>query len=1397
MCACASLSTYQVNTYSCKQTNVFGLLAYKQNTEKQLRELETVASQELETVVSQELETVEAIKETQVVLSQPQPQSQEQQEQYQLLIKERGDYSSSPAIAPIKAPAPIFPFHFRPRHILPPPSIPYYHMPLQHLEFEVIHATGWDNNYPPEQVIPKDRLHFDNPSAAGVKHGKGWQSPRFCSYPQEIILQLTSGPARILKIQILSHHYKIASKLDIYVGSVQQRKEMLGMVSANPNNSNVVSKNKQETLLSWDRMPKIIDNETTYDDDGNIIETAEGPKELTDDDDKDAQDLDKLNDGPYVHFRRLGYCSLDSNERAQYKARELKSVKLDTEGEYVRFVARKCHSNHLNQYNQVGIVGITVMGEPVDDLLDGENEDVSRVASPETCVVPITHDINQWPSPVPNSNANINDKNSMPTTTATNENLTSSYSILPATADDYHCADDKNNIAPEKPADFLHDPEKTATLVAAFGRAKVKAVDIEDFHLAKVFKHSIELVQKSAIEIGKLDKLKKEAITEENYDDAAKYKASKQIEEIETKVQETIIDEGIQLDESGEVIVSDVKDIVGLADYPQVPPIAETVHAPSTPISQPTTISRKNTEMTFNNQDQIKYQRTKRQDSTYNDKYPHYPTNIITESLRRSPSPLSLAPKSRTSSNASRMNASDQEPLTPTSPTSHKATLFSTPTAATSLSFNDNNNPTTWETIEDERPLPALSNSRSPVIPPLVDDEDESEQLSNLARSAFALPVSMYGEKVVANLLSKKFKLREAALTEVIQRLDVNQGRGKDLDGADKVTMVKAAFHVLEEGFNDKNTEKLTLQTISLWETLTNFALYHQIPQSSTSKLIEHTFPLLFAKISDTNPRIKQNATDLFVMLAKTYRSPNQTVVSLVLKPSHSQTQPPKQAKAKVELITRLVEEFGIAMIPKGKFEKDTGLSLEGVMEVAVSYLNHSNGEVRDAAVKLVVEVCRHSHSHIETVKGYLDGVKPLIVENILKLVKALPTPPPVLTMLDVDEELLHRPLAKRGTLSRLEQQLMEVKALVNNVNHFVADDYNAYIANTKKNVAPGSSQNDDQVDEQVISPAQPEPTEVPTEVTPKVDLTPTNTTTTKKTSATASSRTTSKTASSTKSNTTARKSKKSEEVESHTPARKQKPSTKPSTRAASNGKTVSNRRGSTTEDAKSSKTSSKNSKPVEPSPPAPAPITEEADDELRSERCCIFCDEHNDDFTEENLVTHYWNDCPVLTKCTLCNMILEISTLDDHMLYDCDKSKFVKQCPRCREVIPADNYLEHVANQSCMVIPSHIVRCPLCKSVVKPATEAGWKEHLLNDDGCSKNRRKNRPVVNSATPAVNTTSTKERESSHSEKRSKTSSHDTPKSSAQSKTTSRKVTASSTKDKPRKPSTKTRVRSNS
>lgn len=61
---------------------------------------------------------------------------------------------------------------------------------------------------------------------------------------------------------------------------------------------------------------------------------------------------------------------------------------------------------------------------------------------------------------------------------------------------------------------------------------------------------------------------------------------------------------------------------------------------------------------------------------------------------------------------------------------------------------------------------------------------------------------------------------------------------------------------------------------------------------------------------------------------------------------------------------------------------------------------------------------------------------------------------------------------------------------------------------------------------------------------------------------------------------------------------------------------------------------------------PKPAPNRKNEDvysNNWNIDRTCIFCEEQNDGFSEENLDMHYWRDCPVLTSCPLCKLVCEM----------------------------------------------------------------------------------------------------------------------------------------------------------
>jgi len=62
-------------------------------------------------------------------------------------------------------------------------------------------------------------------------------------------------------------------------------------------------------------------------------------------------------------FKRLGYIYLSNNEKTGFKSRELKSVHVDTEGQYIRILVHKNHLNKFNIYNQACIMAFNVLGD--------------------------------------------------------------------------------------------------------------------------------------------------------------------------------------------------------------------------------------------------------------------------------------------------------------------------------------------------------------------------------------------------------------------------------------------------------------------------------------------------------------------------------------------------------------------------------------------------------------------------------------------------------------------------------------------------------------------------------------------------------------------------------------------------------------------------------------------------------------------------------------------------------------------------------------------------------------------------------------------------------------------------------------------------------------------------
>jgi centrosomal protein CEP104 len=140
------------------------------------------------------------------------------------------------------------------------------------LRFKVCYCSGEDPDFPASE------LNTHTP------HTRGWQTPRFCEYPQEIGIQFASV-SDVQQLQVLSHQSKIATRIEIFVG----------------------------TAVEGDPRPAYS----------------------------------------RAKFKRMGYVSLDPNERSNFQARELKTVQFNANGLFLKLVIHKCSVNRLNIYSQV------------------------------------------------------------------------------------------------------------------------------------------------------------------------------------------------------------------------------------------------------------------------------------------------------------------------------------------------------------------------------------------------------------------------------------------------------------------------------------------------------------------------------------------------------------------------------------------------------------------------------------------------------------------------------------------------------------------------------------------------------------------------------------------------------------------------------------------------------------------------------------------------------------------------------------------------------------------------------------------------------------------------------------------------------------------------------------
>ncbi|KAF9963233.1 hypothetical protein BGZ70_007550 [Mortierella alpina] len=1033
----------------------------------------------------------------------------------------------------------------------------------QRLPYEVQMASGWDVGYPPEELV----------GLMQRSAGKGWHTPRFCTYPQDLVLRFSCGHSRIRKIQILSHQYKIPSRLDFWMGS---RK---GVRSVNAN-------------LTGDGTQSVAGSEAAQD--GTYREHDE-----TDyDEDDDGLDLiprmPVQKNLPVLQFQKLGSISFDSNAASNYSGRELRSINFDVEGEYLRVVIRQCHVNPLNIYHQVtsNQLFITMAREPLEDELLADSE---RLDFDECEVVNGPgHGFSETSLAHP-----------LPPTMGPGADVHSLASTVPALS-----------IAEIKEQNTDYMDQEMKNIAAAFINAKLNAVKVEDFQSAKLFKTGYDEMTKFADRVQELDTEKHQAAVNDDFDLAQELKAK--VADVKARMHS-------QLSLNGFFIISE-----GDATLVSLTP--------------PDTIDE-------DVGDETSFAGSK----SFTASYLLSNMDVRNTSIGSAGSSGRKLPISRRSvpapSNHSRHSpaTSDSSDLDKMRREDYPGRIPLPSSRSFSMGVSKKSEDTTMRSRTNSPYKTTLSSNRSYALEQtgqsgLVQEEESiilSKELTEQEQATFAVPLQVFSPKIISGLISRELQLRQHAIEHVKEHLE-NECYADEIDQlGDPTLLAKATLQVISVALADTR-EKVVTITLALLDQAVKYCLQNEVPSAVAYRSLEPVFAQLLVRASDLNTRVANGAINKIVMLCNCFRSHPYAILPLVFRPARG-TVLYKQAESRVGIVARLVDEFGVYDSVAGKGTPG-GLDFENITEFAVPYLSHTNGEVRVATRRLIIDVCKFLNK--TRVEQFLPGVKPLIVESIQKELEPKKStitpghsPAPSRSLANVSGNATGPSRTTQSSSSSGKRRPIPTPLGVN----LHMDSLKSLLVEPD---SPGFSKTGRQSSRQRSETALAHQArlKMPLRQTAKATqdiYTGVPRAMVKKQSALSPDDENDSTA--------------SEETKTSTVPRTTARSLQPRSKVNTARPKLS---GSDQQSGSDTPSQSKSAK----------------------DRFCVFCDERSSAFTDEGLVAHYWSDCAMLANCSYCKIIIEVPTLAEHMLKECSRRKFVKQCESCKEIMPADSFLAHVA---------------------------------------------------------------------------------------------------------------------
>jgi centrosomal protein CEP104 len=644
---------------------------------------------------------------------------------------------------------------------------------------------------------------------------------------------------------------------------------------------------------------------------------------------------------------------MDSNERSQFQARELKSVYVDDSAQFLRIVLHKCHVNRYNIVNQVGLIALHCSGE---------------VLGPDLAVGP----------PPPHPALARNNPTDVQVPAQAQKSSNASIEKAPSQPNVGVSSAEQAQEAAQAAADEMRFDARTLERIKSLTVAKQRAVESEDYEEAKRCKEMLARLRQTGQLLRDLEERKRLAVQNEDYDQAKSLKV--EIERLRSSLenpQQAQTNSGRR--ESSRSRASPV-DQAGDFDgrrSPEfaVPPQTTAPRGAHQPVMNQAAMSERIVDHDmgtgFGGHGSSQGRLAQAQANLGNvpstgvrgGTPPN--TNAYFDDPSQQGPPSQLGPPapfeggggygdmpSRNSVQSPPLHGARQG-----SPQGMQDGFGNSGGAPNQPGLDRDKSSNVSEAAHHLRGVPNVEEilTSPEALTPALEGDKECQML-----------VQLFGEYIARCIYSKTWNLRDAAVQKL--GLDLREGaRGGD----DPNQLLHGYAAILRRTVADKNVQ-VSLSSGGLIQAVCQVLLENGVRRNEAQSALDSLIPLLVDRLGEPNTRIDKTARDALLDFAKCQTVGALFITQYLLKPPKKKTGGTVNARvytSRLIVLTALASEFGLQP------DNRDGVPLESTAQLAMEWYNHRDGEVRENSIKFIA-TC-YSHVGLRRIEGYLANLRP------------------------------------------------------------------------------------------------------------------------------------------------------------------------------------------------------------------------------------------------------------------------------------------------------------------------------------------------------------------------------------------------------------------------------------